>query len=35
MIAELRTALAPYFKNGPIIERHASLGIILRRGRES
>ena len=35
MIAELRVALAPYFANGPIMEKHASLGIIYRRDRDS
>jgi ubiquinone/menaquinone biosynthesis C-methylase UbiE len=32
MIAELHAALAPYFVNGPIMEKHATLGILFRRG---
>jgi SAM-dependent methyltransferase len=35
MIAELRAALAPYFMNGPVMEQHASLGIIFRRARDT
>ena len=35
MIAELRAALAPYFMNGPIMEKHTTIGIIFRRGRDA
>ena len=35
MIAELRAALAPYFRDGPVVEKHASLGLIYRRRQDS
>jgi hypothetical protein len=35
MIAELRAGMAPYFANGPIMENHATLGILFRRQRDS
>lgn len=31
MIAEIRAAMAPYFRNGPIVEQHATVGFIYRR----
>jgi cyclopropane fatty-acyl-phospholipid synthase-like methyltransferase len=31
MIESLDAALAPYFRNGPIMEKHATLGLIYRR----
>ncbi len=34
MIAELRAAMAPYFRNGPIMERHLTLGLIYRRRQD-
>jgi hypothetical protein len=35
MIAELRATMAPYFRDGPIMERHANLGRIYRRRQDS
>ena len=35
MIAELRAGMAPYFANGPIMEKHTTLGILYRRRRDS
>jgi hypothetical protein len=34
MVAALRAAIAPYFRDGPIIEQHATLGLICRRQRD-
>jgi hypothetical protein len=31
MLAEVRAAVAPYFRNGPIMERHRTMGYIYRR----
>lgn len=33
MIAAIRAAMTPYFRNGPIMERHLTLGSIYRRRR--
>jgi cyclopropane fatty-acyl-phospholipid synthase-like methyltransferase len=35
MIAELRAVMAPYFRAGPIVEKHASMGHIYRRHQDS
>jgi ubiquinone/menaquinone biosynthesis C-methylase UbiE len=35
MIAELHTVLRPYFRNGPIMERHVTVGILFRRRKNS
>jgi hypothetical protein len=35
MVAALRAAMAPYFRNGPIMEKHATEGLIYRRRKDS
>jgi ubiquinone/menaquinone biosynthesis C-methylase UbiE len=35
MIAELHSVMTPYFHNGPIIERHATVGVIFSRRKGS
>jgi SAM-dependent methyltransferase len=35
MVEALRTALAPYFRDGPIMENHTTLGVIYRRRQDS
>jgi hypothetical protein len=35
MVGALRTAMAPYFRDGPIMENHATLGVIYRRRQDS
>ena len=32
MIEELRASLAPYFRDGPIIEQLVTAGLVFRRG---
>jgi SAM-dependent methyltransferase len=35
MVAALRMTMAPYFHNGPIMEQHATVGLIYRRRQDS
>jgi len=35
MLAELRAAMTPYFRDGPIMESHVTLGLIYRRRQDS
>jgi len=35
MIVELRSAMAPFFQNGPVTENHVTAGVIFRRRKDS
>jgi ubiquinone/menaquinone biosynthesis C-methylase UbiE len=35
MIAELRSAMTPYFRDGPLIENHSSQGVLFRRRNDA